>query len=191
MSRKVVGVVALVLALTTGCSSGADSGVRAAAEPSKATYPPSQAWALADGMVTDAEYRSATTKFTACIKKAGLRVTTPQISPIDGITLLYDIAETGDPDKWSKNVEACSETEVSQIESEYLAGHRQLMDPRLRIAVTACLSAKGFPLKGLEQNVADFVQATKITDGQPVNECVSRTFPKVFPDAPEVIKIRW
>jgi len=191
MSRKVVGVVALVLALATGCSSGADSGARAAAEPSQATYPVSQAWALADGIVTDAEYRGATGKFTACIKKAGLRITTPEVSPIDGITLLYDIAETGDPDKWSKNVEGCSEAEVSQIESAYIGERRQLMDPRLRIAVANCLSTKGVQLKGLEQNVADFVQATKTTDGRAVTECVSVTFPKVFPKAPQVIKIRW
>jgi hypothetical protein len=189
MTRNIVSTLAMLLALTTGCTPAAGNGGRGAA-PAESAYPQSQSWALRDGTVTDSEYRTAIDALVSCVRTAGYRITDPTVSPVDGLTLLYDIEPAGDPDTWNTRVEACDTANVSMIEPSYVEQRPQVMDPALRKAVAACLRADGFTPTGTEHNIKDFVELTK-GPGEPATHCVTATVPKVFPKAPKTLKIRW
>lgn len=189
MNRNVVGVLAAMLALTAGCTSTADTGGRGAA-PADTGYPKSQAWALNDGVVTDEEYRTAVAQAIACARAARLTVGEPQVSPVDNLTLLYDIETSGDPDAWSRTVDGCNEAHLSIIEPRYIEKRTQVMAPELRTAVDRCLRGHGVATSGTESNMAQFVAATKNT-GEVAAQCVNQSLPVVFPKAPKTLKMRW
>jgi len=178
----------LVLVLVTGCAPTSDDG-RDPGTPDTG-FPPAQAWALGDDEVTEAEYLDAIGKFISCVRDAGYSTSDLVLSPIDGLTMLYDIPPSGDPDAWNKKVEECNLTHVSHIEPAYVETHDQVMEPALRTATAECLRGKGFNPGGNERNVKEFVEATDKT-GNATTDCVTTTMRDVFPHVPGFLKIRW
>jgi hypothetical protein len=174
----------LTLAIITGCAPVADD--RGEGAPS---YPTAQSWALTDGTVTDDEYRTAIDGFAKCVRDAGFPVNDAVLSPVDGLTLLYGIPPTGDPDAWSKTVEDCNLTHISHIEPTYIEAREQRMTPQLRDAAVQCLRDKGVTAKGTEHNVKELIEATG--KSPEVLECVSRSTRQLFPELPGFLKIRW
>ena len=145
---------------------------------------------MADGVVSEDEYRKAIDGFVSCVRDAGYPVTDPVLSPIDGLTLLYDLAPSGDPDAWNKKTEDCNQAHVSHIEPAYVEGRKQTMAPALQAATVKCLRGKGFALPDKERDVKDFVEATDHV-GNAVMECVTTAMEREFPAMPDLLKIRW
>ncbi|WP_143036065.1 hypothetical protein [Lentzea fradiae] len=141
-------------------------------------------------MVTETEYRTAIDGFVSCMRKFDYDVTDPVLSPIDGLTLLYDLHPTGDPDTWNKNLDGCDSSFVSQIEPVYVEARTQVMEPSLRDATAQCLAERGADLGGEERNVKNFVDTTGNSDNI-VMRCVSDAMKRLFPDYPGFLKIRW
>lgn len=187
MGGKVVGALVITLALSAGCTSAAGNASRGtpAVDAEKA-----QAWALSDGVVTEAEYRTAIERFISCVRDAGYEVTDPVLSPIDRLTLLYDLTANGDRERWNKRIEYCNDTEVSYIEPRYVEAREQVMEPSLRAASAECLNHRGFELTGNERNVRDFVKATNGSTAT-VMECVTPALQRLFPNVPGFLKVRW
>lgn len=185
MRARVACGLALVLAFATGCSP--TTGEQPPVEPA---YPAAQAWALDDGVVTESEYRTAIDGFVSCMRDAGYSVTDPVVSPIDGLTLLYDLNPSGSPDAWNKKLEECDTSYVSMIEPTYVEARDQVMEPSLRSATARCLNDKDIRVSGNERNVKEFANSA----GEPGNvimQCVSPSMHKLFPDYPGFLKVRW
>ncbi|SEF37492.1 hypothetical protein SAMN05421837_11452 [Amycolatopsis pretoriensis] len=141
-------------------------------------------------MVTETEYRTSIDGFVSCMRNAGYAVTDPVLSPIDGLTLLYDLHPSGDPDAWNKKVDECDSGFVSQIEPAYVESREQVMAPVLRSATATCLTDGGIRLSGSEHNVKDFVDAAEGA-GDKVMRCISTAMKRLFPDYPGFLKVRW
>jgi hypothetical protein len=174
----------LTLAIITGCAPAADD--RGEGAPS---YPAAQAWALDDGAVTDEEYRRAIDGFAGCVRGAGFPVADAVLSPVDGLTLLYGIPPTGDPDAWSKAVEDCNLAHISHVEPVYVEAREQKMTPELREATARCLRDKRVRVAGTERNVREFVDAGG--KSPEVMECVSASTQRLYPELPGFLRIRW
>lgn len=175
----------LVLAFATGCSP--TNGEQPPVEPA---YPEAQAWALDDGVVTESEYRSAIDGFVSCMRDAGYAISDPVLSPVDGLTLLYDLDPSGPPDAWNKKVEECDASYVSQIEPTYVEARDQVMEPSLRSATARCLSDKEIKLSGKEQNVKEFSDSAN-DPGNVVMQCVTTAMRELFPGYSNYLKVRW
>ncbi len=147
-----------------------------------------QAWALEDGVVTKAEYHKAVGGFLTCLREAGYEVTEPVISPMDGLTLLYDIVPSGEPAAWNEKLESCNHRHLSHIEPAYVEAIEHVMDESLRQGVAQCLAKKGITAKGSERNATDFVAAS---GNRPlvVMECVTTTARAIFPGLPNELKV--
>lgn len=185
MRAKVACGLALMLAFATSCSPA--PGEQLPVEPA---YPEAQAWALDDGVVTDTEYREAIDGFVSCMRDAGYSITDPVLSPIDGLTLLYDMNPSGPPEAWNEKVEECDSSFVSMIEPTYVASRDQVMEPSLQAATARCLNDEGIRVSGKERNVKEFADSA----GEPGNvimQCVSPSMHKLFPDYPGFLKVRW
>ncbi|GAB1514391.1 hypothetical protein [Actinophytocola sp. KF-1] len=187
MREKATCGLALLLALATACSPAVDDGGRGTTEPE---YPAAQAWALADGVVTESEYRTAVDGFVSCMRDAGYQVTDPVLSPVDGLSLLYDLEFSGDPAAWNAKVEECNLGHVSHIEPSYVEEREQVMHPELRSATARCLNGKGVRLNGREHNVKDFYEAAGEQEDA-ARECVRVAMVEEFPDYPRYVRIRW
>ena len=185
MRSRVACGLALVLAFATGCSP--TTGEQPPVEP---TYPAAQAWALDDGVVTEGEYRTAIDGFVSCMRDAGYEVTDPVVSPIDSLTLLYDLTPSGPPDAWNKKVEECDTSFVSMIEPTYVEARDQVMEPSLQAATARCLSERDIRVGGNERNVKDFVDSAD-EPGNVIMQCVTTGMEQLFPDYPGFLKVRW
>lgn len=185
MHERVACGLALVLAFAIGCSPA--TGEQHSTKPA---YPAAQSWALDDSVVTESEYRTAIDGFVSCMREVGYSVTDPVVSPIDGLTLLYDLNPSGDPDAWNKKVEECNTSYVTEIEPTYVEARNQTMEPSLRSATAQCLTGDGFRVSGNERNVKDFVDSTGNT-GNVVMHCVTTAMEQLFPDYPGFLKVRW
>jgi len=162
-----------------------DGGGAAGIDPESA-----QGWALDDHVVTQDEYRAAVTGFISCMAAAGYQSTEPVVSPVDGITLLYDITPEGDPKIWNEKIETCNLLHLSHIEPAYLESRQQIMDESLREATITCLDNQGIGMTGRERVVADFAAAAGERT-QTVMECVTDSARKLFPELPDELTIRW
>src|SRR5687768_11150508 len=98
--RFVSLTVGLVLAAVTGCSLAAGDGGQGNPVGPVDEVPAGQQWALGDGVVSAAEYRTAVERFRACVQAGGYQVGTPVTSPIDGLSLVYDITPSGEPQRY-------------------------------------------------------------------------------------------
>ncbi len=173
-----------MLAMITGCAPAAEDG-----DGGAPSYPAAQAWALNDGTVTDEEYRQAVDGFAKCVREAGFPVADAVLSPVDGLTLLYGIPPTGDPDAWSKAVEDCNLAHISHVEPTYVEAREQKMTPELRDATARCLRDERVRVAGTERNVKEFVDtAGKSAE---VLKCVSASAQRLYPDLPGFLRIRW
>jgi hypothetical protein len=184
------GVVLLVIAACGGPSPDAGSRDPQDGDPLGIDPQRTQAWALGDGVVTKEEYTAAVKAFRGCITAAGYRVSEPMISPVDGLTLLYDLLPSGDPKVWNKAIEACNLRHISHIEPAYVEGHTQMMAVRLRAATANCLTRQGIALKGGEKNLADFISAAGMRRRQSVMDCVVKAARELFPNLPDELVIR-
>ncbi|MET9973339.1 hypothetical protein ABZZ80_47770, partial [Streptomyces sp. NPDC006356] len=150
---------------------------------------PGQEWALRDGKVTAAEYRTAVDRFTSCVKEAGYPVSDPVRSPVDSVTLIYDITPSGEPEVYNEAVQRCNLSHLSLIEPTFVEAQRQVMDKKLRPAVADCLRDRGAALTGEERNIAEFAAA--VTDESMAVECVTRARIKIYPGLPDEVPIRF
>lgn len=174
-----------MLALATSCSP--NTGEQPPVGPA---YPEAQAWALDDGVVTESEYHTAIDGFVSCMRAAGYSVTDPVVSPIDGLTLLYDLNPSGSPDAWNEKLEECDTSYVSMIEPTYVEARDQVMEPSLQAATARCLSEKDIRVGGNERNVKDFVDSAD-EPGNVIMQCVTPAMRQLFPDYPGFLKVRW
>lgn len=150
--------------------------------------PAAQAWALNDGTVTEDEYRKAVTEFVVCVRAAGYAIDDPVLSPVDGLSLIYDIIPAGDPITFNTAVQDCNLATISHIEPRYVEPRHQHMDDRLRPAVDKCLRGHGVTTTGQEENIIDFGMRTENDDL--LLGCVLPAVREVFPTAPKTITIR-
>ncbi|MFE0254793.1 hypothetical protein [Streptomyces sp. NPDC059010] len=178
-------LAAAVSAAMVSCSPTADPGDQGTV---KADARSAQEWALADGVVTPAEYRNAVDRFISCVRKAGYEVSAPLRSPVDGLTLLYEITPSGSPDVYNSAVEECNLSHISDIEPAFVEARPQVMDEELRRAVSACLKASGVPVTGKERNFPDFKEVAA-EDAMAV-QCVSDSARKMFPELPDELIMR-
>lgn len=178
----------IVIAAAFGVAGCADDPGRGAGAE-KSGQETAQAWALGDGNVTEEEYRTAVAKFIGCMADAGYGATEPMLSPVDGLTLLFDFKPSGDIAAYNAKLELCNETQFTQIEPKYVEARTQVMDPALRKAATECLTKEGFEVTGTETNVREFMAATGTTV-QVTMDCVSPAMKKLFPGLPALLKVR-
>ncbi|MFV2084750.1 hypothetical protein [Micromonospora sp. LOL_021] len=189
MFHKRTLTIVLGVALVAGCARGAEESP--SSEPvSGENYPESQDWALADGVVSADEYVQAIDKYVSCVRNSGYRVTDPVQSPIDGLTLLFDITPEGDPGLWSATVEDCNVDHLSHIEPAYVEAHDQSMTIELRDVTAECLESNGVAVSKLEQNVVDFVSSAK-GNTKLVMSCISTSMKTLYPDMPGFLKVRF
>ncbi|MFV2109042.1 hypothetical protein [Micromonospora sp. LOL_015] len=149
-----------------------------------------QDWALRDGDVTEVEYQTAVDGFLSCMAHAGYNASEPALSPVDGLTLLFDVEPSGDPNVWNTKVEECNLTHISDIEPAYVEANTQVMDARLREVAVKCLEEKGVALTGVEQNVTELVKSAE-GSMQMVMGCVGPALRTLYPDLPTTLKVRW
>lgn len=185
MRRAPLAVGLLVAAVTACATPGGGPGDREA--PVDAP-PAAQAWALDDGVVTDEEYRKAVDDFVLCVRAAGYAVEDPVLSPVDGLSLIYEITPAGDPTVYNDAVQKCNLSTMSHIEPRYVEPRHQRMDDRLRPVVANCLRDHGVATTGREENVVDFDARARNDDL--LMECVLHAVDEVFPELPKVITIR-
>ncbi|MFI7300010.1 hypothetical protein [Streptomyces sp. NPDC050121] len=179
-------VVAGILAAVSGCAPAATSG----GQERPADIPlPGQAWALKDGVVTAEEYRAAVDRFISCVRDAGYAVDDPVRSPVDNLTLIYDIKPSGKPDVYNEAVQACNLSHLSLVEPTFVESEQQVMDEVLRTAVTDCLRRQGVSLTGKERSLKDYSASAK--DEVPVVDCVTEEWPTAYPDLPATVPIRF
>lgn len=185
MRFRFLATALLTAVAVAACSPGTGSGAQGANEDVPL---PGQQWALWDDRVTAGEYRTAITRFLACIEDSGYRTGDPVLSPIDGLSLLYDITPSGDPATYNDRVQRCNLGHLSMIEPTYVESHRKVMDQPLRRAVGKCLKGRGVSVSGAEQNATDF--ATTARDEPTVVECVTETRQQLYPDLPDFAVVR-
>nr|WP_240982696.1 hypothetical protein [Streptomyces sp. S3(2020)] len=179
----------LTAVAVAACSPGTDNGTDSGTQGANEDVPlPGQQWALRDDRVTAGEYRTAITRFLACIQDSGYRTGDPVISPIDGLSLLYDITPSGDPTTYNDRVQRCNLSHLSMIEPTYVESHRKVMTQPLRRAVGECLEDRGVKVSGTEHNATDF--ATTARDEPVVVECVTETRQQLYPDLPDFAVVR-
>jgi hypothetical protein len=185
---RIAAMLAAVLLSVTGCASVASDGDRGvpAIDPLQA-----QAWALGDGVVTEDEYRTAVEKFRSCMKDSGYTVTPPVLSPIDGLTLLYDAIPTGDVKTWNVKIEECNLTTVSHVEPGYVESHTQVMDEKVRRATIDCLVAKGIKTSGTERNIQEFQAVAAKNKKETIMGCIMKSARDIYPDLPHQITVRY
>ncbi|WP_416967057.1 hypothetical protein [Streptomyces sp. 4F14] len=179
--RATTILVAGILSAVVGCAPAPDGG--------RDTALPGQQWALQDGKVTAAEYRTAMNRFVTCVRDAGYPVTDPVISPTDNLTLIYDITPNGDADTYNKAVQTCNLDHLSLVEPTYVEAQPQLMAAPLRAAVANCLARQGVRVTSKERNLADFAASahseTKVVD------CVTSQRARVYPALPAAVPLRF
>jgi len=179
--------LALLAVLVAGCSNPAASG-RHTRTPDPST---SQRWAFSDGSVTSYEYATAIHRFVSCVRAAGYKVGTLHRSPVDGLTLIYDIAPSGPPARYNARTEACSRRHLSLIEPRYVESHRQTMNATLRRAVSRCLRRRGLHPNTSAHSFSEFLAAsTKVEQKNALLNCVGRHTQRLFPDLPDYVPIR-
>ena len=179
--------VALLATLVVGCSHSASS--RPAARPPD--HAMSQRWALSDGVVTRAEYRTAMLRFVSCVRAAGYRVGPLHDSPIDGLTLLYDITPSGPPTRYNTRTDACTARHLSLIEARYVESQHQVMDTSLRRAVSQCLRKRGLRPRESDRSFPDFLAVSHTGEEKNiVLACVITTTHRLFPELPDNITMR-
>lgn len=176
MRRLLLTMIASMGVMVAGCSGGA-SGPE-----------DHQAWALGDGAVSQQEYHTAVDSFITCMRTAGFTVTKPVLSPIDGLTLLYDIVPSGEPAVWNETLESCNQRHLSHIEPAYVESAPHVMQPLLRKAVAKCLARQGVSTKGSESNATEFVAATG-NRSLLVMKCVTTTARTLFPELPHRLRV--
>jgi hypothetical protein len=179
--------VGLLATLLAGCAGHATTSGPASSEPDPKV---AQAWAIGDGSVTEQEYRQAVDRYVSCMSDAGYAPGKPAISPVDGLTLLFDIEPIGVPAVWNATIDRCNLTNLSDVEPMYIEAREQVMEPRLREATRKCLSAHAVPLTGSEHNVTEFVRSAG-GSMQTVMGCVNPALRKLFPALPHELKVRW
>lgn len=181
-------VVALLLATVAGCAQALPAG--GGREGGGGDIPlPGQEWALKDGRVDAAEYRTAMGRFVSCVRKAGYPVTEPVISPADNLTLLYTITPSGDPATYNDAVQDCNLAHLSMVEPTFVEARPQVMGEPLRRAVAACLRGRGARPTGKERNLGDFARASG--DDTWVVDCVTENWARVYPDLPAEVPLRF
>ncbi|MDQ0596530.1 hypothetical protein QF037_000875 [Streptomyces canus] len=185
MRFRFLATALLTAAAVAACAPGTDSGAQGANEDVSL---PGQQWALRDDRVTAGEYRTAITRFLACVEDSGYRTGAPVTSPIDGLSLLYDITPSGDPATYNDRVQRCNLGHLSMIEPTYVEQHRKVMDQPLKRAVGECLEGRGVRVSGTEQNATDF--AVTARDEPVVVECVTETRQQLYPDLPDFAVVR-
>ncbi|UGY94636.1 hypothetical protein [Streptomyces gobiensis] len=179
-------LIGLMLATATSCALATNDGGQGTPDDVPL---PGQRWALRDGTVTAAEYRTAVDRFISCVKEAGYTVGDPVRSPVDGVTLLYHITPTGDPAAYNEAIQRCNLAHLSLIEPAFVEAQRHVMDQELLPVVGDCLRGRDVSLTGKERNVADFAASA---DDEPMAvECVTEARIKVFPELPDEVPIRF
>ncbi|MFJ7042891.1 hypothetical protein ACIQVC_05730 [Streptomyces sp. NPDC101112] len=184
--RKATIIVAVILAAVTGCAPARPGG----GQESSGDIPlPGQEWALKDGKVSTAEYRTAMDRFISCVRDAGYPVSDPVRSPADNLTLIYDMTLKGKPHVFNTTVQRCNTAHLSLIEPTFVEAHTQVMATPLRAAVSECLRHKGVALTRREHNLMDFAfsaqSETKVVD------CVTKRWTKVYPTLPTAVPLRF
>ncbi|MFD5328390.1 hypothetical protein [Streptomyces sp. NPDC127092] len=184
--RRATLVVALLLATVSGCAqaAGPDGGGATGDIPL-----PGQEWALKDGRVSAAEYRTAMGRFVSCVRDAGYPVTEPVLSPADNLTLIYAITPSGEPETYNNAVQRCNLSHLSMVEPTFVEARRQVMEAPLRAAVGDCLSREGVVLTGKERSLKDFARSAK--DETRVVDCVTDRWARVYPTLPAEVPLRF
>lgn len=184
--RKATLVVALLLATVSGCAQAGSDGGR---ETGDDIPLPGQEWALKDGRVSAAEYRTAMGRFVSCVRDSGYPVTEPVVSPADNLTLIYTITPSGNMDTYNAAVQRCNLAHLSMVEPTFVEAQAQIMDGPLRKAVGDCLRKRGVRLTAGERNLADFARSAK--DETRVVDCVSGQWARVYPKLPADVPLRF
>lgn len=182
--RRATIVVAGILAAVAGCAP-ADGGQE---HPGDIPLP-GQEWALGNGKVTAAEYRTAVDRFVSCVRDAGYSVSDPVLSPADNLTLIYDISPSGDPDPYNEAVQTCNLSHLSLVEPTFVEARPQVMDTALRVAVSDCLKRQDIRVTAKELNLVDF--AASADDETKVVDCVTGQWARIYPKLPGDVPLRF
>lgn len=127
-----------------------------------------QADALEDGVVDEGEYADGFARFSECIRDAGYIVNDPVISPVDGITYLFDINFEGRNEVVAMDdIEVCKVSQWQWISAAYQDTAPMKMDEPLRQAAIKCLESQGYELSGDEVTPLDIAGPNPIEDGRP------------------------
>ncbi len=130
-------------------------------------------------------------RFILCVRDAGYKVGQLHRSPVDGLTLIYDIVPSGSQARYNARTEACSGEHLSLIEAGYVESHRQTMDAPLRRAVIRCLHRRGLPPRASARNFLDLHAASaKVEEKNVLLDCVITHTHRLFPHLPDYITIR-
>jgi hypothetical protein len=139
---------------------------------------------LKDGQVTKEDLRAAFDNMAACAKPSGATFTDPQVNPVDGWRLTFDLAGTPSAEAGEAALD-CQAKEYDPISIGYEVTHDDAMDPALMKAVQACLAKRGITTTGQEMGVSDLVPAGAVDKarGDKVVACVTKEATSLFPNA--------
>lgn len=142
----------------TGCSSEPDrtSALPNIADPSRAAGSDSNA-ILDDGEVTDEEYFEAARSFQSCIRETGVVLPAPEVNPVDGVTLVFDMTEVVELSGANATKSQECEQQWQPVMLGYTSTHIAKMDEALLFAVAECMKLTGFMIPEDASNVADIV----------------------------------
>jgi hypothetical protein len=188
MKRHWMLAAGLAAAAITGRVLTSGDGGRGPTPLDTPDTPEGQVWALEDGAVTGDEYHTAVDRFLACVRQAGYGTGEPARSPVDGVTLVYDMDRTGDPQAFNNSVQACNLAHVSAIEPAFVESQPQTMDDRLRREVARCLRSKGHAVSGRERNARELAAAA--VDGTVVIDCTADALQFLYPGLPSEVTVR-
>jgi len=209
MFRRTMAALALGLSLgllVVGCASQKPSDapaltveeIKAIGEEQMAQGNTTQATALADGIVEEAEYAAAFDDLSACLVERGYPAPPSWTSPIDGHSILFEMQTGGRTvEEKERDTTECVTAHWETVAAVYQDLVPFAMDEALRVNAVSCLNDLGYDLGGSESTPTEMGGPDALVDGvisdraNDAMDCLTDAQYELFPEIPLVnISIR-
>lgn len=191
-SRRELGVLALLLAVLSGCGENQPDNaneVRSLEQFANAAYAQGHNWqgdVLADGDVTIAEYDEANRRNRECLKSHGLQPGEQVRDRVNGFSWDYEISHSSSLDEMS-NVQIvvdCSVETMIYVETAMWDWGDWSTDPAVMHSVETCVAEQGFISDSEFKNYRELTMYFK-ADGiseEVVPDCISDAMNRLYPN---------
>lgn len=151
-----------------------------------------QAEAMRDGTVDAQEYANAFENFSACMSELGYAAPATWISPMDGVTIIFEIDPGGrSDDQQSEDSLACQDKYFSMVAGAHQDTQPYEMDEGIRLAAIQCLRSEGFALDGEEDTPLEMAgpgwmlsDGTRSDQWRAAVKCLQLSQFELFPEIP-------
>lgn len=172
-------VFVAVLLLAASCSrpptSDAGAAMQTYLREARAKGFTGQASILADGKVTQSEYHRAVEAGIRCMTDAGVKISSLDVNPLDGLTMDYVVFPNGvaAESHGGRISDRCQTREYLLVQQGFVDTHRPRMDPRIRADLVACLRSRAIRVAGRPQSPDEFARAVNRSDVPRLGECIA------------------